>query len=234
MSATAAAATSGVISKAEFARRRNVTPGRVSQWISAGKISGAALVGEGRNAQIDEAIACEQLRRSLDPLQMAGNGLTTQLRAPAAAVASVLPFEQPSPAASSALPTAPPDQVDTIEDRIKRQRLEQIERQNRNEARDEAERAGRLTDAAIAKQVMGREISKLLTMFEGSLSDFATAISAQFKLPQRDVLHLLRGEFRKFRAETAADARARADALPAIDAIDLDAEREAAAVSEPA
>ena len=45
------------ISKGEFARRRNVTPARVSQWLSEGKISGAAIVGEGRGALIDEEIA---------------------------------------------------------------------------------------------------------------------------------------------------------------------------------
>jgi hypothetical protein len=34
----------------------------------------------------------------------------------------------------------------------------------------------------------------------GSLAELATAVSARFELPQRDVLHLLRSEFRKVRA----------------------------------
>jgi hypothetical protein len=59
-----------VISKAEFARRRSVTPGRVSRWIGEGKIFGAALVGEGRSAQIRESVAVAQLRNKLDPMQM--------------------------------------------------------------------------------------------------------------------------------------------------------------------
>ena len=38
-----------------------------------------------------------------------------------------------------------------------------------------------------------------LRVMEGGLADLATAISAKFEIPQRDVLHLLRQEFRKVR-----------------------------------
>jgi hypothetical protein len=40
------------LSKGEFARRRDVTPAAVSQWISSGKSSGDALVGSGRYTRI--------------------------------------------------------------------------------------------------------------------------------------------------------------------------------------
>ena len=90
------------ISKSEFARRRNVSAARVSQWISEAKITGAALAGAGREQRIVESIACDQLKRRIDSAQrLGGNGLTTRLDAdpppqapaPAAAVSStVLPF----------------------------------------------------------------------------------------------------------------------------------------------
>lgn len=232
MNSPAAAASPDVISKGEFARRRGVSPGRVSQWISEGKIGGAAIVGEGRAAQIRETVAVEQLRRKLDPMQMTANGLTTNLAPPPPASpqpspsapplsADLLPFAPP-PAA----PTEPLPRGDNIEDKIKRERLEQLERTNREGQRQEALAAGRLTDAALAKQIAGRETARLVSLFEGSLSNFATAIAAEFKLTQRDVLHLLRGEFRKFRAETAADARARMEAMPALVDVNLSAAEE--------
>jgi len=217
-----------VISKGEFARRRGVTPGRVSQWISEKKIFGAAIEGEGRSAQIRESVAVSQLRQKLDAMQMTANGLTTNLAsqmpsapAPAAtvAVADVLPFTAPQ-----AERETPRD--DSVEDKIKAARLEQIARQNREGQRQEAVAAGRLADATLAKQISGREVARLVTRFEGALSNFATAISAEFKLPQRDVLHLLRGQFRKFRAETTSEIRDRAEAMSPLVEIDLGADQE--------
>lgn len=224
MTANAAHADPDVISKAEFARRRGVSPGRVSQWISEKKIFGDAIVGEGRNAKIRESIACQQLRRALDPMQMTANGLGTRLDAQQPA-AAVLPFERSSLAEGPALPTidpSPDDRPDnSIEAQLKRQRLEQMERDNRKGQREEALAAGKLTDGALASQAAAREAARLITDFEGYLSGFATSISAEFKLSQRDVLHLLRAEFRKFRAEAADRARATATALPALVEFDV-------------
>jgi hypothetical protein len=205
------------ISKAEFARRRNVSPGRVSQWIAEKKIFGSAIVGEGRGAQINEPIAVEQLRTKLDVLQMTGNGVATNLATPETS-AAILPL---LPRDLSALSPAGVEPADRVEEKIKQARLEQIDRQNREGRRREALEAGLLTDAAAAKAAAAREIAKIVTAFEGSLSDFAMAISAEFKLPQRDVLHLLRSKFRETRAGLAHDARAEADGLPTTMSIDL-------------
>lgn len=231
MNSPAAAADPDVISKGEFAKRRGVSPGRVSQWISEKKILGAALVGEGRSAQIRESVAVAQLRHKLDPMQMTANGLTTNLASPASPaspiqapalppIADVLPFAAPPAAPISPVPD------DSVEAQIKAARLEQIARQNREGQRQEAVAAGRLTDAAQAKQVAGREAARLVNLFEGSLSNFATAISAEFRLPQRDVLHLMRREFRKFRAETTRETRARAEEIPALVEVDLSADED--------
>lgn len=211
-----------VFSKGEFARRRNVSPGRVSQWISEGKISGAALVGEGRSARIRESVAVQQLRGKLEPMQMTGNGLSTRLDAPPP-TADVLPLAPAAapPAAASAVPPSTPPAGDTVEDKIKAARLEALERANREAERDEAVKSGRLTDIELATRITGREAARLISLFEGALSNFATAIAAEFKLPQRDVLHQLRGEFRKVRADAAAAARKEAEALPSTVEVEL-------------
>jgi len=49
---------------------------------------------------------------------------------------------------------------------------------------------------------------------EGGLSEIANAFASRFKIPQRDALHLLRGEFHKVRATMAETARRQSAELP--------------------
>jgi hypothetical protein len=51
-----------------------------------------------------------------------------------------------------------------------------------------------------AREQVARVASMMMQIFEGSLIDFASKIASQFDVPQRDVLHLLKGEFRNVRA----------------------------------
>jgi hypothetical protein len=201
-----------VISKSEFARRRNVAPSRVTQWIEAGKISGAAMVGQGRNAQLRESVACQQLNRTLDISQRLGNGLATRLT-------STPPAQQPidfdaGRAAGGDAPAA------TTQDRIAIERLEQARRQNERDRRDDAVACGLLVDAKTVRLTAGRQAFEMLTRFDGALNDLATAVSAEFKMPQRDVLHLLRKQYREVRASMAAEMKSRAAVLP--DRVDFD------------
>jgi hypothetical protein len=212
-----------LFSKGEFARRRNVTPGRLSQWLSEGKISGDAIVGEGRNARIRESVACRQLKVKLEPMQMTGNGLSTRLEASEQPrQADTLPLEQPAAPSASDAPPSLTTRIDSVEEKIKLGRLEQIERQNREGRRQEAVAAGRLTDADEAKAQAAKSTVRLVAMFEGALSDFATAIAGEFKLPQRDVLHLLRTKFRDVRAQAAGELKTQAEALPTMVGVEIE------------
>ena len=60
----------------------------------------------------------------------------------------------------------------------------------RCETEEEAARSGRFTDAADAARQMGTLATKMMAVMEGSLPELATAVSARFEIPQRDVLHL--------------------------------------------
>lgn len=177
----------GVVSKGEFARLANVSPGRVSQWISEGKISPSALVGEGRTARINVDQARADLRLKLDVSQRFGNGLSTVLDGP------------------PAVPTqaAPPPVETGIDYEIKQQKLEQIRRMNRSAAIKEQETKGSLTETAAVRGEMMRIAGTMLGLFEGAIADFATAISAEYKIPQRDVVHLLRRKMRDVRDASA-------------------------------
>lgn len=206
----------GAVSKGEFAALIGVTPGRVSQYLAEGKISAKALQGVGRNAKIIVEQAKADLRLTLDVGQRLGNGIETRLDAapiaapPAAGVsAPTLEFD-----ASASAGTTPPPRIGGLDEQIKQAKLEQIQRANRNAAKAEAESKGALTETEASRQAMTKVASSMLLVFEGGLTDFASAIAAEFKVPQRDVLHLLRREFRKVREAAAKQARKDAAEMP--------------------
>lgn len=49
-----------IVTKKGFARLAGVSPGRVPQWLTEGKIGPEALVGAGRTARINVALAMAQ------------------------------------------------------------------------------------------------------------------------------------------------------------------------------
>ncbi|MVA55958.1 hypothetical protein [Agrobacterium vitis] len=67
------------VTKGQFAELIGVSPGRVSQYLTEGKISPAALDGVGRNAKINVERAKADLRLTLDVSQRLGNGIDTRL-----------------------------------------------------------------------------------------------------------------------------------------------------------
>ena len=196
------------ISKGEFARRRNVSPGRVSQWIAEGKISGAAIVGEGRSAQIDEVVACAQLNVRLDPDQRhSANGLSTNVQATVAG-------------------EAPPLPINPLERQLLEHKVIKAERENREAATEEATRLGQLVEVDDARRRTGQEVARAIARCEGTLPEFANALAAKFKIPARDALHELRTIWRRARAAGAIEARERAEPLPERTGFDLDPDRE--------
>jgi len=199
---------SDVVTKSAFASLIGVSAGRVSQFLSEKKIFGDALVGEGRCARIRVSVACQQLKRNLDISQRFGNGITTRL-------------DQPSPVSE----VGPP--ADPIEEQLKREKLEQLQRLNRKAAREEAEKVGRLTDSDLARQQMGRIATQVVTIFEGSAAEIANTIAATFNLPPRDVVHLVRGEFRKVRASAAKALRRGVDGVPLVAQVEVGEQAEA-------
>ncbi len=173
---------SDIVTKTAFASLGGVSPGRVSQFLSEKKIFGDALVGEGRRARIRVSVAIEQLRRNLDLDQRLGENGRVQLDVSAVAAA---------PGSNDAPPT--------IEDDIRRQRLEQLELANEKAREEKAARAGIYVKAADVRQELGRTAAQMIAVFDGALAEFATAIAAHSNLPARDALHILRTAFRTIR-----------------------------------
>jgi len=207
--------------QADFARHMGVSRAAVSQWKSRDILRDDAFTQPGKKGKVVVSVAVEQVRRNRDIGQALGNGIETRTSTDAEPSADqpgeeVQPDfpkadEAPVQVQPTAVPPAKP-KVDTVEDQLKRAKLEQQLRTNRIQASEEALRQGMLVAADDAREQMTRVASMMLQIFEGSLPDLGAAISAQFDIPQRDVLHLLRSEFKKVRATAAMKERARADA----------------------
>jgi len=199
------------VSKGEFARIIGVSPGRVSQYLTEGKISPAALEGTGRSAKIRVDQARADLRLTLDVSQRLGNGIETRLDG-----------EPETP--SSEPPSAPTETVRGVDYEIKQQKLKQLQRAERNAAIEDARTSGLLMRTADAKTQMSAIAAAMLDVFEGGLTDMSTAIAAKFELPQRDLKHLLKAEFRKVRENAARKMRERAVSIDAVAETVLEAE----------
>jgi hypothetical protein len=197
-----------IVRKSEFAQLVGVSRGRVSQWIAGGQISGDALVDEGQMARIRVATAIGQLRNAID-----GSLGTARLKLDGIPVEPKV-SESGNNSTFRAAENQPAGVDRTVETDIKRQRLEQLELSNDRARIEAAARNGRFTSTAGAKQQMGRIASTLLNVFEGFLGQLATKLAAHFGLVQRDVLHVLRSEFRLFRASAAGAMAREAAQLP--------------------
>jgi hypothetical protein len=135
----------------------------------------------------------------LDVSQRSGNGRHTRLASPPIASDDALL----------------PEPVNSVADRIQRERLEQLQRANRLARREEALAAGTICASEDISRAFRRLAAAIIAGVEGGFSEIATAFAARFKIPQRDALHLLRGEFRKVRATMAETTRRQAAELPA-------------------
>lgn len=195
-----------ILTKAQFAARKNRTPSAVSNWIAAGKISRAALVGEGVRARIWLEQADRDLEVSLDPAQQAA---------------------QPAPVASSAsaepgLALRPGNAASSDDEDLRRRRKADADR-----AEHEAEQArrrlaideGRYIIAEDAARAWGRELARLMSDTETFLfSTLAREIAAAHGLDWKALAVQMREAFRKFRTVVSDDARTRREQLePATD-----------------
>lgn len=185
--------------KAQFAAMIGVSPGRVSQYISERKLGPAELEGEGRAAKVRIGPALQALKIRLDAGQMTGNGLATKLSPPRRPQADV--------------PSAP-SVSDDLDLKFKQAKLAEQESRNRKLAEEERARAGVYVLADDAKAETVRMAAQMLQAFEGGLSDMAAAIAAQYHLPQRDVVHMVRAQFRELRSAMANRMANEGKALP--------------------
>ena len=181
-----------VVTKKAFAEAVGVTPSCVSHWIGEKKLHGDALVGRGCRARIRTDIALEQLRKNLDIDQRLGaNG-------------------------KARLDGDEPSEPETLEGRIKRERLDQLALANAAAREEAAVRSGRFIKTDDARQQMGRIAGRLMTIFDASLAEMAEAIMAAPPATRREAVRLLRATWSEIRGRHAQAIRAEVEALPSL------------------
>ncbi len=207
------------LSKGEFAKLINVSPGRVSQYIASGQIGGDALEGSGRSARIIVEKAKRHLNNRLDVSQRVGlNGLATKVGA-AAEEPDLLKSAPPAPSFQS--------HADLVSDQIALEKLEQARMQTARARREEALAEGRYIDTNEAKAEIMRAVAMAYRVMEGGLADMATLLAGQFEIPQRDILHHLKRGFRDVRERAAQGFKQDMENVPALIDENQEAEEEA-------
>ncbi len=185
---------SETMSKGDFATHINVSPGRISQYIAEGKISLAALEGQGRSAKIKTAVALAELRKTLDPAQRFGaNGS-----------ASIVPVAVPASLEASA-PIA--TVTDPARDELAAERLKQQRLKTAREQREEDLSIGRYILASDARQITTRAVTEAFKVMDQGIQEMAKALAADFGVSQRDAVLLLHRVMRDTRAAQAAGFR---------------------------
>ena len=197
-----------IVSKGAFAKLVGVSCARVSQWIKQKQISGDALVGTGHRAKIRVPVALAQLRKNLDIDRHLGMKGKAKLDARPVVVPIDAAEGEKTKIGEAAengnfAVTAEPDPDATLEGRIKLQRLEQLSLANAAAREEAAARSGRYVKAEDARQEMGRVASRLMTLFESSLTEFANAVIAAPPATPRDAPRLMRSTWRAIRERYA-------------------------------
>ena len=211
-----------LVSKGKFAEMVGRTPAAVSQWIAGGKLSGAALVGEGRFAQVNVEVALQQLGITLDLGQQLAQSAPilsgATIPAPAAAPASAEPslFSQPQQ-----LPPAPVP-VDDDQRRLLAARADREELARAKDIAAAKERDGEWMVTAEAEEAWSAQLARIVQAMESWLVTSAAtrcasiAASDEAKTPRAYAVALRQG-FERLCARLSKEAAGAADTSDPID-----------------
>ncbi len=203
------------VSKGEFARMKGRTPQCVSNWIADGKITPAAIVGEGYRAKIWVERADADLARTLDPAQQASQespvmgALLPRAEAPPppAPAPMALPRDEPAPLS---LPLLRAAAANDDEDLRRRRRADadkaefDAEAARRKLAIDE----GRWIDAAAAQREWAAALAKEISGFETFLTGtLARQLADEHHLDWKVIATQMRDAFRAYREDVSNAAQ---------------------------
>lgn len=176
-----------ILTKSAFADLLGVRRSAVSEWIRRKKLSGDAIVGSGYSSRIRVQEAREQLRNSLE-----ATGRETSI----------------PPMGVNRRPSI--DDDGTIEDGIKRARREGLELANQKLREDAALRNGRYVLTETVRQELGRNQSRLLTLFDSTITEFVNALAASGVTSPREMTRVLRDTWHAIRTKAADEFAAEA------------------------
>jgi len=194
------------VKKSEFARQRGVSRAALTAWSARGLL---VLSDDGRvdvtasNARLDERPEIYRGGQSSLPSKeaarkAAGARKGSSAGKPAAAAPCV-----PSKGSSPDWTTA--EAIRRKESAVAQLKELEVKRQ-----------AGTYMRTDGARREMGRISSRMLTLFEASLTEFANAIAAAPPSSSREALRILRAAWREIRVRQSKALSMEAEAMPAL------------------
>lgn len=177
------------LSTTELANRLNLSKGRISQYVSEGKLDGC-YQGEGRARRFDLDKVTTALGRKLDKGQMLGNGLAT--RRAIRSLQSDQP-EFPAPRREGRLPEGDPDELEIV-------KLAKANEELRRLRRDNAVADGAYVLASEVERETAKAIRAEIARFETLLRDGARAIADQLGVDFKAARKILTDLFRAHRS----------------------------------
>lgn len=196
------------LSTTELATELSLTKGRISQYVSAGKLDGC-FQGDGRARRFDPGLVAAALGRGLDKGQMGGNGLGTR-RAIRAIKASEITSPQnvqssPPPRQDGPLKEEDPDRLELAKIQTAEENLRRIRRDN------QLAEGQYVLAAEVERQVSGvvrREIGQVDAFLREGARAIADQMGVDFKTVRKTLIDL----WRAHRARRADDIGTAGDA----------------------
>lgn len=186
------------ISASELANQLNLSKGRISQYVSEGKLDGC-FKGDGRARRFDPLLVAEALGKGLDKGQMLGNGISTRRALRTIKVESV-PTEEPAkPTDRKRDGRVDSDDTDQLE-------LLKIARANeelRKLRRDNATSEGQFVLAAEVDRAVSKLIAQEIAEIETVLEQGARAIADELSIDYRAARKILKDIWRDHREARA-------------------------------
>jgi hypothetical protein len=186
-----------LLNSSDLAKALNVSPGRVSQYVSESKLDGC-FTGDGRARRFDLDKVCMALGRRLHPGQMLGNGSDTRR--------AIATLKQDRPEADD---DDPPARVPAPRDgsplagsdpaRYEMARTQKAEEEARRLRRQNAEAEGTFVLASEVERQVARLIAQEIAEFEAVLRDGSRKVADKMGVDFKVVRQLMMDQWRAHR-----------------------------------
>jgi hypothetical protein len=205
-----------LVNSSELAKALNVSPGRVSQYVSEGKLAGC-YTGDGRARRFDLGKATVALGRQLHPGQMLGNGAETRKALTSLKLGQIDQDDdeedvQKPVAARKPLP--PRDGAplgDRDPDRYELARTQKAEEETRRLRRMNAEAEGTFVLKAEVERQVARMLAQEVAEVEAVLRDGARRVADKLGVDFKAVRQIMMDQWRSHRAVRTEALASKAD-----------------------